>query len=139
MARIALSTAIFTLSFAAAVAANAAQPAAAPAGATPQGAAAPQAPADAEAQIDDGLKRFGYLAGLARGCVVATQQTAFDREALDLHASIARLLGTDRAFLFATAFGYGTSVETDSKDCADVLKAYEGRVARFRAGGGKVQ
>jgi hypothetical protein len=141
MARIALSTAIFILPFAAAVAANAAQPTEAPATAAPPGAAAaaPQATADAEAQVDDGLKRFGYLAGLARGCVIEAQQVAFDREALGLHASIARLLGTDRAFVFATAFGYGTSVKTDSKDCADVLKAYEGRVAKYRAGGGKVQ
>jgi hypothetical protein len=85
------------------------------------------------------LKRFGYLAGLARGCVAETQQVAFDRESLNLHASIARLFGTDRAYLFAAAFGYGTSVKTDTKDCADVLKAYEGRVAKYRAGAGKVQ
>lgn len=96
---------------------------------------APQAPAvDEEEQVDEGLKRFGYLAGLSRGCVVETQRADLEREALDLHAAIARLLGTDRAFLFAAAFGYGTTVEVETKDCAEVLKTYDERVARFRAG-----
>lgn len=100
---------------------------------------APAAAADPEEQLDDGLKRFGYLAGLARVCVAAAQQTALDREILDLHAAIGRLLGTDRAFLFSTSFGYGTSVKVETKDCADVLKAYEARVNKFRAGQGQAQ
>lgn len=88
---------------------------------------------DAEEQLDEGLKRFGYLAGLARGCVIDAQRVDLEREALDIHAGIARLLGTDRAFLFSSAFGYGTNVEIETKDCAEVLKAYEARVAKFRA------
>jgi hypothetical protein len=94
-------------------------------------------PVDEEEQLDDGLKRFGYLAGLARGCVVETQRVDLEREALDLHAGIARLLGIDRAFLFSSAFGYGTTVATEIKDCAEVLKNYEQRVAEFRAGRGE--
>ena len=94
-------------------------------------------PVDEEEQLDDGLKRFGYLAGLARGCVVEAQRVDLEREALDLHAGIARLLGTDRAFLFSSAFGYGTTVEIETKDCAEVLKTYEQRVAKFRAGRGE--
>jgi len=92
---------------------------------------------DEEEQLDEGLKRFGYLAGLARGCVVETQRVDLEREALDLHAGIARLLGTDRAFLFSSAFGYGTTVEIETKDCAEVLTTYEARVAKFRAGRGE--
>jgi hypothetical protein len=95
--------------------------------------AAPATAIDAEEQLDEGLKRFGYLAGLARGCVVDTQRADLEREALDIHAGIARLLGTDRAFLFSSAFGYGTNVEIETKDCAEVLKTYELRVAKFRA------
>lgn len=102
---------------------------------------APSAPAatvvDEEEQLDEGLKRFGYLAGLARGCVVETQRADLEREALDLHAGIGRLLGTDRAFLFATALGYGMSVETETKDCAEVLSTYDQRVEKFRAGRGE--
>ncbi len=92
---------------------------------------------DEEVQLDEGLKRFGYLAGLARGCVVETQRAALEREALDLHAAIARLLGTDRAFLFASSFGYGTNVEIETKDCAEVLNNYDQRVEKFRASRGE--
>lgn len=102
---------------------------------------APSAPAatavDEEEELDEGLKRFGYLAGLARGCVVETQRVDLEREALDLHAGIGRLLGTDRAFLFATALGYGMSVQVETKDCEEVLNTYDERVAKFRAGRGE--
>jgi hypothetical protein len=97
------------------------------------------APIDEEEQVDDGLKRFGYLAGLARGCAVEAQRADFEREALDLHAAIGRLLGTDRAFLFSSSFGYGTSVAVETKDCAEVVANYEARVASFRAGRGAAQ
>ena len=95
--------------------------------------------ADEEEQLDEGLKRFGYLAGLARGCVIDAQRVDLEREALDLHAAIARLLGTDRAFLFASSFGFGTNVVIETKDCAEVLKNYDDRVAKFRAGRGEKQ
>ena len=100
---------------------------------------APAAAVDEEELFDESLKRFGYLAGLARGCVVETSRADFEREALDLHAAIGRLLGTDRAFLFSTSFGYGTSVEVETKDCAEVLKNYDERVEKFRAGRGGTQ
>ena len=118
------------------LAALALQPFAQAAEPAPASAAAP-APVDEEEQVDEGLKRFGYLAGLARGCVVEAQRVDLEREALDLHAGIGRLLGTDRAFLFASSFGYGTTVVVETKDCAEVLKTYEARVAKFRAGRGE--
>jgi hypothetical protein len=110
------------------------QPSAMAADAAP--AAEPAAAVDEEERLDEGLKGFGYLAGLARGCVVEEQRPALEREALDLNAAIARLLGIDRAFLFASSFGYGTTVVVEAKDCAEVLKAYESRVETYRAGRG---
>jgi hypothetical protein len=97
---------------------------------------APTAAVDEEEQLDEGLKRFGYLAGLARGCVVEAQRVELEREALDLHAGISRLLGTDRAFLFSSALGYGLSVQVETKECEEVLNTYDARVAKFRAGRG---
>lgn len=102
----------------------------------PSATASVAAAVDEEEQVDEGLKRFGYLAGLARGCVVENQRPALEREALDLNAAIGRLLGIDRAFLFASSFGYGTTVVVETKDCAEVLKAYESRVETFRASRG---
>lgn len=95
--------------------------------------AAEQPTQDPEEGIDEGLKGFGYLAGLARGCVASEQHKDLEREALDLHAGIGRLLGTDRAFLYAAAFGYGTSVTVETKDCEAVLQRYEASVESFRA------
>lgn len=96
-------------------------------------AAPPESAEDVEEQLDQSLKRFGYLAGLARGCVTAEQRPALESEAVDLAAGIARLLGTDRAFMFSAAFGYGTSLELEVGECAEVLGNYEKRVASFRA------
>ncbi|QIQ86387.1 hypothetical protein [Erythrobacter sp.] len=86
-----------------------------------------------EARIDNGLKNFGYIAGLSRGCVAEDQQVAFERDVLEINASIARLLGVDRAFLFSSAFGYGTSVEIERENCAEVLSQYETRSAKYRS------
>lgn len=102
----------------------------------PAAAETPTPTPDPEEALDEGLKQFGYLAGLARGCVAEEQQTDLEREALDLHAGIGRLLGTDRAFLFAAAFGYGTSVVVEIEQCKEVLSKYEERVQSFRAGRG---
>ena len=94
--------------------------------------------ADPEEQLDDGLKRFGYLTGLALGCVVQEQRKSLEREALDLNAEITRLLGVDRAFLFTAAFGNGTGVALKVEECKTVLERYSARVAKFRQGkGGK--
>lgn len=106
---------------------------------TPPAAEPAAAVMDEEEQLDEGLKRFGYLAGLARGCVVEAQRPALEREALDLNATIGRLLGIDRAFLFASSFGYGTTIVVETKECEEVLKAYESRVEAYRAGRGDGQ
>ena len=104
--------------------------------AEPASANSPESTLDAEEQLDDGLKSFGYLTGLALGCVVEDQRVSLETEAIDLHAAIGRLLGTDRAFLFSSAFGYGTTVEVETKDCKEVLDRYDARVAKFRAARG---
>jgi hypothetical protein len=91
---------------------------------------------DPEEQVDDGLKAFGYLTGLALGCVAKEQRVALEREAVDLNAEISRLMGADRAFLYAAAFGYGTTVRLPAEDCRPVLDRYEMRVAKFREGRG---
>jgi hypothetical protein len=85
-----------------------------------------------EEQVDNGLKNFGYIAGLSRGCVAENQQAAFERDVLEIHASITRLLGVDRAFLFSSAFGYGSSVEVEQENCAEVLLQYENRANSYR-------
>ena len=86
-----------------------------------------------EEQVDNGLKNFGYIAGLSRGCVAEEQQMAFERDVMEMNAAITRLLGVDRAFLFSAAFGYGTSVAVEVENCAEILKQYESRSNKFRS------
>ena len=100
-------------------------------------AAGPTAPAsvsDPEEKIDEGLKGFGYVAGLSLGCVATERRPALEREVMDLHAEISRLLGIDRAFLFTAAFGHGTGVQLKTEDSKGVLARHEGRVSKFRLG-----
>jgi hypothetical protein len=100
----------------------------------------PAAPAvDEEKEVDEGLQRFGYLAGLARGCVADDQRSKLEREVLEMHAGIARLMGTDRAFLFASAYGYSTNIQIDVKECAEVLTNYDARVEKHRASQGSAK
>ncbi|MBE9609171.1 hypothetical protein [Chitinilyticum piscinae] len=93
-----------------------------------------QALADAEEQLDEGLKRFGYLSGLALGCVDKSQRTQFEREVMDVNAGIVRALGTDRAFLYAASFGYGSHMQIKLDECKTVLTRYDERIAKFRKG-----
>ena len=86
-----------------------------------------------EEQVDNGLKNFGYIAGLSRGCVAEDQQMAFERDVMEMNAAITRLLGVDRSFLFSAAFGYGTSVAVEVENCAEILKQYEARSSKFRS------
>ncbi|MFC3146926.1 hypothetical protein [Piscinibacterium candidicorallinum] len=76
---------------------------------TAQAPAAAPAP-DPEVQLEDGLKSFGYLAGLALGCAGKESKPALERDALNINAELTRLLGADRAFLVSEGFGYGTSI-----------------------------
>lgn len=89
---------------------------------------------DAEEQLDEGLKRFGYLSGLALGCVDKSQRTQFEREVMEINAGIVRSLGTDRAFLYAASFGYGSQMNIKLDECKTVLARYDERVTKFRKG-----
>jgi hypothetical protein len=94
---------------------------------------------DSEEELDEAFKRFGYLAGLAQVCVAEEQKPALEREVLDLNNSLARLFGVDRAFLFSVSFGYGTSVEVATENCAEVLSTYKARVVKHRAASGEIK
>ncbi|QYJ75333.1 hypothetical protein K0H79_18690 [Shewanella sp. FJAT-52076] len=96
----------------------------------------PVDPLQVEAEIDEGLKKFGYMTGLALACVATEQKDALEREAMDINSEISRTLGGDRAFLFAASFGYGSNIVLKVDECTEVLKRYEERVASFRKGKG---
>ncbi|MFN6351307.1 MAG: hypothetical protein ACK40D_00315 [Cyanobacteriota bacterium] len=65
--------------------------------------------ADEEETFDEKLRQFGYWSGVALMCV----------------QRITQLFGSDRAFFFAAAFGYGTSIQVDPARCKDALETFQ--------------
>lgn len=92
--------------------------------AKPSQAAAPAA-ADDEEMFDDKLREFGYWSGAAYGCVPDAKQAEVERRVLDTFNSIGRLFGTDRAFFYAAAFGYGTTIKVEAAKCPEFLAKFE--------------
>ena len=84
-----------------------------------------------EEQVDTGLKNFGYLTGLALGCVAAEQSVQLETEAMNINSEISRILGGDRAFLYAASFGYGSNIELNEQECTEALINFEKRAAVF--------
>jgi hypothetical protein len=83
------------------------------------------APADEEAVFDDKLREFGYWSGAAYGCVPEGKQADVERKVLETYNHIARLFGTDQAFFYASAFGYGTTIKVEASKCPEFLAKFE--------------
>lgn len=89
-------------------------------------AAKPQpAAADDEEQFDEKLRQFGYWSGAALQCVPEAKAAETEREIVRAFNGVAQLFGTDRAFLYAAAFGYGTSRPVDKAKCPEFLKKFQ--------------
>jgi hypothetical protein len=96
-----------------------------PAAPAPAKQAAAPAAADDEEVFDDKLREFGYWSGAAYGCVPDAKQVEVERRVLDTFNHIARLFGTDRAFLYAAAFGHGTTIKVEAPKCPEFLQKFE--------------
>lgn len=83
------------------------------------------APADEDAAFDDKLREFGYWSGAALGCVPEAKQADVERKVLETYNHIARLFGTDQAFFYASAFGYGTTIKVEAGKCPEFLAKFE--------------
>jgi hypothetical protein len=83
------------------------------------------APADEDAVFDDKLREFGYWSGAAYGCVPEAKQVDVERKVLETYNHIARLFGTDQAFFYASAFGYGTTIKVEASKCPEFLAKFE--------------
>jgi hypothetical protein len=87
-----------------------------------QGVAMAQMPSDAEEErMDMTLRKFGYVAGQAFQCHSKEQQVKLEKTALNVGTNILRLFGSDRAFIFAAAFGAGASEQLDTKKCPNLI------------------
>ncbi|MGL5947926.1 MAG: hypothetical protein ACRCYV_02555 [Aeromonas sp.] len=89
---------------------------------------------DKDEQVDNNLKSFGYLSGLAHGCVETKQVSKLENEIMSVNSELTRLLGSDRAFIYTAAFGYGRNVKVEAKECKEILERYETHYQAFVKG-----
>jgi hypothetical protein len=87
-----------------------------------------KAVAAVEADFDESLKDLGELAGEVFSCVQDKDKRATHVERVDsVHGELNKLFGTDRAFLFAAYFGYGSASEQDEATCSELTDEFEDR------------
>ena len=94
----------------------------------------PPQPADEEEQMDDSLRKMGYISGQA--CQCQTQpaaKTKVERQSLDIANGVLRLFGSDRAFSYAAAFGAGITADLDQKKCPEAIKEFEAMLGKLKA------
>src|SRR5262245_23128834 len=88
---------------------------------------------DEEEQMDNALRKLGYISGQAYQCQTApADKTKFEKTALDIANGILRLFGSDRAFSFAVAFGAGLTEKIEQSKCAETIKRYETAVGKLK-------
>lgn len=81
--------------------------------------------ADEEETFDEKLRQFGYWSGVALMCVESTKTKEMELRVLGIYQRITQLFGSDRAFFYAAAFGYGTSIQVDPARCKDALETFQ--------------
>jgi hypothetical protein len=72
---------------------------------------------DNDAAFDEALRNFGYAGGVAVQCTEGEEQAQILRAVTGSFDRLTQLFGTQQAFVFAAAFGAGTSDSIDSADC----------------------
>jgi hypothetical protein len=93
----------------------------------------PAQSADEEEQMDDALRKMGYVSGQACQCQTQlADKTRVERQSLDIANGILRLFGSDRAFTYAAAFGAGINGDLGQKKCPEVLKEYESMLGKLK-------
>lgn len=92
------------------------------------GCAAPSIAQDTDQEDEEfsaAVKDFGYAGGVAWQCAAeGDPRTDIERQAMVSYNGLVRLFGTDEAYLFAAAFGAGTSSTVEKTDCEDFTKAF---------------
>lgn len=81
-----------------------------------------------EKDFDESLKDLGELAGEVFSCNSdESSRDKHESRVRDIYGELNKLFGTDRAFLFATAFGYGAASEQDKMTCTELTDEFEDR------------
>lgn len=90
-------------------------------------------------KFDEGLRLMGFQVGQAYHCAVDKDQPSVESETLRRYTEILRLFGSDRAFLFAAAFGAGRTANAPEKSQCEVLLKKLWSDEKFGASPGKAK
>ena len=91
------------------------------------------APTDEEEQIDNSIRKLGYVSGQVVQCKTASPEKAkLEKNALEIANGILRLFGSDRAFMFAATYGAGVTEKIEPSKCAEAIQRYETAVAKLK-------
>lgn len=81
-----------------------------------------------EKDFDDSLKDLGELAGEVFACESGDdKRSTHETRVRSVYNELNKLFGSDRAFLFATSFGFGAANEQEKKLCSVLTDEFEDR------------
>lgn len=78
--------------------------------------------------FDDSLKDLGELAGEVFACEGdEPKRDKHEARVSEIYSELNKLFGSNRAFIFSVAFGYGAANEQDEKTCTELTDEFEDR------------
>ncbi len=80
---------------------------------------------DEEEVFDNGIQQFGYVSGAAFQCASSNQAVNIERDVVRNFTRITRLFGSDRAFLYAAAYGSGATTAVDPSKCRQYMRQFQ--------------
>ncbi len=83
---------------------------------------AAEAAETAETEMRDKTRSLGYSIGNTYACTEDAAKDAFEAEAHVIFDMILKDVGSDLAFVYATAAGYGASLAREDLDCARLFE-----------------
>jgi len=79
---------------------------------------------DEEAMFDESVRNFGFTSGAAHQCAGPAKRPEIESDALRAFSGLVRLFGSDHAFMYAAAFGAGSTMQIDRSKCPEHLASF---------------
>ncbi len=79
---------------------------------------------DEEIRFEESLRGFGFTSGAAYQCASIEDRGSVQTQALKAYSGLIRLFGSDQAFLYAAAFGAGSTMQIDRAKCAEYTASF---------------
>jgi hypothetical protein len=74
--------------------------------------------------FDESVRNFGFTSGAAHQCAGPAKRPEIESDALRAFSGLVRLFGSDHAFMYAAAFGAGSTMQIDRSKCPEHLASF---------------